>query len=219
MQIVKLSLSEQARDALLEAVVSGKLPAGTRLTEEALCAEYSISRTPVRDALAKLEADGLIERLPNRGYQVRKMDVAAVDELLSCRISVEMQIFSENYENISRESLQELHSELAAIAADAPDALAAARRIDDDLHNIINDACNNRYWREIHARLLRQRLPYRDIRNKGGADLALKLKNERLQLFEAILSGDKTRGIDALLEHLESGKRDALTALQNNIQL
>ena len=59
MQIVKLSLSEQARDALLEAVVSGKLPAGTRLTEEALCAEYSISRTPsaYRGVLIALDTD------------------------------------------------------------------------------------------------------------------------------------------------------------------
>ena len=75
MAITKISLSEQARNELLASIVSGKLPAGERLTEEALSQEYGISRTPVRDALSRLENDGLIERLPSRGYQVKKLDL------------------------------------------------------------------------------------------------------------------------------------------------
>lgn len=213
MQILKISLAEQARNALLDAIVSGKLQAGARLTEEALCAEFAISRTPVRDALSRLEADGLIERLPARGYQVKKLDAEAIDELLTCRISVEMQIFSENYTNLSAGILQELYCELEQLDPAAADALEQARRIDDQLHNAINDSCSNRYWREIHSRLLKQRLPYRDIRNNGGTELAKQLKKERLLLLKALLSGDLPQGAAALREHLESGRRDVLNAL------
>jgi DNA-binding GntR family transcriptional regulator len=216
MQLTKISLADQARDALLEAIVSGKLPAGSRLTEESLCAEFAISRTPVRDALLKLEADGLIERLSSRGYQVKKLDREAVEELLSCRLSVEMQIFLENCDNIFQEGLQELYDELLQLDHTCDDPFGKARSIDDALHNIINDSCTNRYWREIHARLLKQRLPYRDMRNKGDEKQLLMLKNERLQLLEAILSGDKTRGAAALQSHLEKGKQDVLSALKNN---
>lgn len=217
MQLTKISLADQARDALLEAIVTGKLPAGSRLTEESLCAEFAISRTPVRDALLKLEADGLIERLSSRGYQVKKLDAGAIDELLSCRISVEMQIFSENYHNIFRDGLRELQLELSGLDPAAPDVLSAMRKIDDDLHNIINDSCSNRYWREIHTRLLKQRMPYRDIRNHGDSALAQKLKTERLQLLDALLSGDQACGAAALLKHLESGRDDVLNALKNTL--
>lgn len=216
MQLIKISLAEQARNALLEAIVNGKLKGGERLTEEALCAEFAISRTPVRDALGKLESDGLIERLAHGGYQVKKLDYDAVDELLSCRISVEMQIFQENHHNIFQEGLRELYSELQQLDPAGEDPLSKARSIDDALHKIINDASANRYWREIHSRLLKQRLPYRDMRNNGGTDQLIKLKNERLQLLEAILSGDRQRGSEALLKHLENGKKDILSALKKN---
>lgn len=216
MQITKISLSEQARNALLELIVSGKLAAGTRLTEESLCHDFNISRTPVRDALSRLEADGMIERLPSRGYQVKTLDSGAVNELLDCRATVELEIFSGDYDNICMEDLQKLRDELAALDPAAPDALSDARRIDDALHNAVNQACRNRYWKEIHARLLKQRLPYRDLRNTGTESLAIRLKNERLSLLDEILSGDMERGAKALFEHLQSGKLEILKVMNNN---
>lgn len=218
MLITKTSLAEQARNALLESIVSGKLAAGTRLTEEALSQQYGISRTPVRDALARLEADGLIERLPSRGYQIKKLDPAAVEELLSCRIEVEMRIFENDHSNISFAGMQELYDELAALDVSVADAFAQARKLDDALHSMINDACCNRYWREFHNRLLNQRLPYRDIRNNGSAELALQLKEERLKLLKAILSGDKTQGRDALFSHLDNGRKAILQVLNSTRQ-
>ena len=216
MFITKISLAEQARNALLEEIVNGFLAAGTRLTEESISSRYQISRTPVRDALRRLEDDGLIERVSNRGYQVKKLDIAAVEELLSCRTTVELHIFTHDYANISMDSLRELHAELTALDPASPEALSIARRIDDKLHNAINESCSNRYWRNIHSKLLCQRLPYRDIRNNGDHALVMKLKNERLQLLAAILSGDAARGAEALRNHLEAGQRDVLAALQKN---
>ena len=213
MQIVKISLAEQARNALLAEIISGQLPAGCRLTEEAISKNYRISRTPVREALRRLENDGLIKLLPGRGYQVKKLDVRDVDELLSCRMEVEMKIFSENHANIAMDELQKLCSELQLLEPASPDALAETRRIDDALHNIINAACRNRYWQDIHRKLLCQRLPYRDMRNNGDPSQVARLKNERLKLLQAILSGDPVRGAAALHDHLESGRQDVLTAL------
>ena len=215
MAITKISLSEQARNELLASIVSGKLAAGSRLTEESLSREYGISRTPVRDALSRLENDGLIERLPSRGYQVKKLDPAAVDELLVCRCEVELMIFEKDHENISLAALKELYDELTALDIAKPDALAETRRIDDALHSVINDACSNRYWREFHNRLLKQRLPYRDVRNNGTAELTLQLKEERLKLLSAILSGDKKQGREALLSHLENGRKDFIKIFNN----
>ena len=214
MQIVKLSLAEQARNALLEEIVSGNLTAGMRLTEESLSAQLGISRTPVRDALLRLEADGLIERHSSRGFQVKKLDIEAVDELLQCRTEVEMNIFNCCYDAISYESLQELQQELRALDPAAPEAWIEARKLDDALHNIINDACSNRYWRDIHRKLLQQRLPYRDIRNNSNPTWVEALKKERLALLEQLLSGNRQWAAQALFKHLEAGRKYILEAMQ-----
>jgi len=212
MSLQKISLAEQARDELLRRIVTGALPSGARLTEESLCTEFGISRTPVRDALSRLEADGLVERLPARGYQVCLLDAEAVDELFSCRTKIELLILRENYANLSREGLLELHAELM----DADDALETARAVDDRLHALVGDASDNRFLREFHARLLCRRLPYRDFRNSPGTGSAAELRRERLALLDALLSGDPDRACRVLEEHLEAGRRDVLAALKQN---
>ena len=52
---------------VLEDILTGKLKTGTKITEQKICNEYKVSRTPVREALCKLEVAGLIETVPNRG--------------------------------------------------------------------------------------------------------------------------------------------------------
>ncbi|MPM51411.1 HTH-type transcriptional repressor RspR [bioreactor metagenome] len=214
MALQKISLVEQARTELLRRIVTGLLPAGTRLTEESLCAEFAISRTPVRDALSRLETDGLIERLPTRGYQVCLLDLAAIDELLVCRMKIELMILRENYAGLAIAGLRELRAELAAADPDAADALETARTVDDRLHRLVGDAADNRFLREFHARLLCRRLPYRDFRNSPGALSPAELRRERLALLDALLSGDSERACRALAEHLEAGRRDVLAAMR-----
>ena len=213
MALCKISLAEQARDALLQAIVTGKLAAGTRLTEEALCAEFAISRTPVRAALSRLEADGLVERLPARGYRVVHLDPAAVEELLAARRELEMMILERWFGRLDRAALKNLRDELAAADPGAQDALETARTCDDRLHALIGAACANRFLREIHAGLLRRRLPYRDFRNSPGAVSAAELKAERLALLVALLSGERGRSLALLGEHLERGRAAVLNAL------
>lgn len=64
---------------LRQAVISGDLPPGTRLGQDELCAEFGVSQAPVREALRRLEAEGLVEHRPNRGVFVLGLDR---DELL-----------------------------------------------------------------------------------------------------------------------------------------
>ena len=60
-------LSTNLYSELQEDILTGKLKAGEKLTEQKICDEYKVSRTPVREALRQLEMDGLIENIPNRG--------------------------------------------------------------------------------------------------------------------------------------------------------
>ena len=89
MGLMKRSLAEQAYLELVRKIMEGRLDGGARLTEEGLCREFGISRTPVREALRRLAEEGLIEALPRRGYQVCRPDPEAVEELFACRAMIE----------------------------------------------------------------------------------------------------------------------------------
>lgn len=74
--------------ALLGDILEGKFPAGGAILESALCQQYGVSRTPVREALALLEHDGLIERA-SRGYRIRSGTPQDVFEIYEARIALE----------------------------------------------------------------------------------------------------------------------------------
>lgn len=83
------SASAAAAELIRDAIVDGRLAPGSRLKEEELARELGISRTPVREALLVLQADGLIESTPNRGATVRAYDAADLDDLYQLRALLE----------------------------------------------------------------------------------------------------------------------------------
>src|SRR4051794_40898806 len=75
-------LSKQIAEQLRTLITTDELPAGTRLRERALAEKLQVSRTPLRDALRLLEADGLVTLLPNRGAVVTELTPEKIEEKL-----------------------------------------------------------------------------------------------------------------------------------------
>ena len=72
-------------------ILSGEIQADTKLTEKAICKRYNVSRTPVREAFRQLEADGLIENIPNRGAFVTGLSKRDISDLFDLRALFEIQ--------------------------------------------------------------------------------------------------------------------------------
>ena len=83
------SAVDQVHDALLERIVSGELPAGARLPQEALAEELGVSRTPLREALARLASEGLVAFTPNRGATVAPRDFGDLEQAWRARLVIE----------------------------------------------------------------------------------------------------------------------------------
>jgi DNA-binding GntR family transcriptional regulator len=81
--------SALAADAIREAILDGRFTPGLRLKEERLAAQLGISRTPIREALLLLQAEGLIEAVPNRGAFVRSFDVVELLDMYELRALLE----------------------------------------------------------------------------------------------------------------------------------
>jgi DNA-binding GntR family transcriptional regulator len=82
-------LVDRLAGAIQTRVLSGDVPVGTRLRQEALAEEFGVSRTPVREALRKLQASGLVELLPNRGAVVRGPSAREIREAYEVRAELE----------------------------------------------------------------------------------------------------------------------------------
>jgi len=83
------SVVDQVHAELLERIVAGELAPGSRLRQEALADELGVSRTPLREALARLVSEGLVEFVPNRGATVTRRDFTDMEEAWRARLVIE----------------------------------------------------------------------------------------------------------------------------------
>ena len=105
-------IREIAYETLKHAIITGELPAGVRIVETEYADRMHISRTPLREALRKLERDGLVEYLVRRGVVVRAFTIADVDEIYTIRNSLEMLTLPAIIANATPEDISTLRENL-----------------------------------------------------------------------------------------------------------
>jgi len=111
------SLRQQVIERLRDAVISGRLSPGQRLTERELTESLDVSRTVVREALRQLEAEGLIEVIPNRGPVVRALTAEEAEDIYRIRAVLQGLAAQEFVAHANSEQLAELQAALAAVIA------------------------------------------------------------------------------------------------------
>ena len=89
MSIVVRKLPEQLVELLRERILSGDLPSDSAVRQDALAEELGVSKIPIREALARLEQDGLLQSHPNRGFFVRPMSASELEEIYALRLKLE----------------------------------------------------------------------------------------------------------------------------------
>lgn len=139
-----IPVREMAYEFLKSSVLSGHFNPGERLTEEHLAKKLGVSRTPVREALHKLESEGLIKPLETRGFIVSRDSKDEVEELFELRAILEGYALRIISERISEEDLKQL----GRLIAGAEDGLRKKRmekvfkwntKFHDTLHGIVVD--------------------------------------------------------------------------------
>lgn len=83
------NLSAEIFTALKERIIHWHYPSGHRFTEEALCEEFGVSRSPVREALRMLVENDLVDKAPHKGYSVKQLDLQEIHELYEVRLALE----------------------------------------------------------------------------------------------------------------------------------
>ena len=121
-----------AYDRLKHAIITGELPAGSRIVETTFAEQLHISRTPLREALRKLERDGLVEYVLRHGVIVRAFTLDDIEEIFTIRNAMMMLILPSVVERVTEQDIKELRTLLAemdvAYTEKDCDALASFNR-------------------------------------------------------------------------------------------
>ena len=198
-KIKHLSLAEEVYHRLLDQIINGKLAEGTKLSEENICQDFGVSRTPAREALMLLCRDKLVERIPRRGCFVRKFDYEEIIELFECRRLLECMILEQGFENIQEKELLKLKSIL-----EKSNNKKQSLKVDEKLHELIIESCSNNHLKEIVRQLIRRIQPLRSWRTLGSNDIN-SINKERLGIINALLTREKKKAVKLLGEHISQG--------------
>lgn len=199
-----VSLSEDLAARIREDILQGKLPNGSKLTEQTVCDAYKVSRTPVREALCRLEVEGLIENIPNRGAFVRGLSEQNRADIFTLRRAYEIQAVSWAVERITEEEMDELEENFEFM-----EFYTMKNDIEKMLN--INRSFHRMIYKAAHNRMLAQLLAsYQNYIRHDTATLAQQedylktvLEEHRL-IFLAIRGRDKEAAVAAMTRHMDN---------------
>lgn len=138
------SLGAAAYAALKREILDGSLPPGTTLSEPELATRLAMSRTPVHEAVLRLQAEGLLRVLSKRGVLVVPLSRADVSDVYEVLVALEAAAAA----RLSRRRAEGVLAELRALTAEMEQAIADGRRqdwavADDAFHRLLLEACGN----------------------------------------------------------------------------
>ena len=203
------SLSTNLFNQLRSDILQGKLKPGEKLTEQRVCNEYTVSRTPVREAFQKLEIDGLIETIPNRGAFVVGITTRDIQDMYELRKAYEAIAVRWAIERITKEEFEELQEayefmEFYTMKKDADKML----NINMHFHELIYNAAHNRML--LHVLTSYQVYTKQTKTNHRYVDGYLEeVLAEHKQIFQAFVDQDPEAGTQAIITHLDNAKRRA----------
>jgi len=210
--IIRRTLHDEVAIRLREMLVEGRIAPGAKLNERELCALLRISRTPLREAIKLIAAEGLVDLLPNRGAVAVKLsesDIVHAFEVLAGLEGMSGEFAAQRITNAELAEIQALTYEMSACFARSD--LSGYYRLNARIHAAINSAAKNpllsKIYREINARL--QSLRFRTNLNKSKWKLAMK---EHEQMVETLEAHDAVAARKVLVDHILR-KRDTVLVM------
>lgn len=192
---------------LREAILEGRLEPGQRLMEVQLADQLGVSRTPVREAIRKLELEGLVVMLPRKGAYVANMSLKDIIDVLEIRASLEGLAAYLAAERISDEDIKKLYKiseefEQSTIDADIETLL----KKDVEFHECIFKATNNKKLHQVINSLWEQVYRFR-VTYVSDYDASLKIVEEHKFMVDAIAKGDGELAKKYATEHIEKAEQ------------
>lgn len=205
-EIANAPMSTGLLAKLQKDILTGRFRPGDKLTEQAICKEYEVSRTPVREALRQLEESGLVEMHLNRGAFVVGMSKQDYADLFELRKAYEVQAVRWAIERITDEEMESLEETFEFMEF-------YTMRNDIDKMLIINAGFHQVIYEAAHNRMLQKTLTsyqtflkYRDVGRVYESNYLTTVLDEHRAIFKAFIDRDVQAGAEAMERHIDLAK-------------
>jgi DNA-binding GntR family transcriptional regulator len=200
--IDRANLSDSAQAAIRLMIVSGELAAGERVNEVHVAQRLGVSRTPLREALNRLSAEGAVEARPRLGYFIKPLMLEEFEQIYDIRPILDPAALRlaglRTREQIAR--LETLNTQLA----NAQEPMAAIA-IDDAWHTVLLEGCPNRVLLELIGNMMGRTRRY-EIALMRQSPHVVRASEDHELILRALRQGDLDGACAALKANLESGK-------------
>jgi DNA-binding GntR family transcriptional regulator len=203
-------------ESLKESILNGSLKPGEKLMESRIAEDLGVSRTPVREAIRKLEKEKYVKMIPRKGAYVEDLTMEDILEVLEIRIVLEGLASKLAARNISDDMKLKIQRNIenfdnASSELDRKELIS----LDEKFHHIIYQSSGNKKLNEIVRELQDQ---FQRFRLSYFSELSnyMKLANSHNKLYEAIISGDEVAAEKYAKEHIEEIRDNIISWKSNN---
>ena len=207
-------LREVVCETLRDAVRRGVLKPGERLMEIQLAEELGVSRTPVREAIRKLEMEGYVIMMPRRGTCIADLSIRDINEVFEIRTSLESLASGLAAERITEDELEKLQRLLVQIGTHIKSGdMESIVRTDTEFHDLLYQTSRNTRLVGIISNLREQLTRFRTTSMSFPGRLKATLEEHR-KIVEAIAQGDEKAARKAAEYHMEKAEQTLLASMK-----
>lgn len=211
-----LPLRDVVYETLRQKILKGELKPGDRLIEVELSSALGVSRTPVREAIQKLEQEGLVTMAPRRGARIANISEKNVRDVLEIRKNLECFAVCLAIERITpQEKVRLREAEEAFAKVSRTQQLRDIASCDEAFHEVIYQATKNEKLVLLISNLREQmyRFRFEYIKDESKRE---SLRREHHEITQAIMHGDEEKARDALSIHIEKQVEGILSRLRSD---
>jgi len=210
----KENLKEKAYNIIKEKIICCGYRPGQFLNEQELREAVGASRTPIREALNKLEQEGLLEILPKRGVLVTDITLPEVNAIFEIRCMVEPYVIAKYGHLITKAEIQEMYRKIHASSFESENLIEYD--VDRELHEMFINSCDNPYIREMMAKIFGQN---HRLRILSGQRLEYRLRDtvlEHEQILRRLADGKQDEAAEAMRAHLKNSREAAIAIMASS---
>lgn len=210
-----LPLRDVVFNTLRQAILTGELKPGERLMEIHLANKLGVSRTPIREAIRKLELEGLVTMIPRRGAEVAQITEKSMNDVLEVRRAMDALCAELACERITDQETEQLRQ--ACVAFETAVKTKEVKKIaqaDVELHDIIVQATGNQRLVQLINNLSEQMYRYRFEYIKDASQHQRLIEEHRV-IYESILKKDRETASQAARMHIDNQKKAIIAQIRS----
>ena len=213
-----LTIREEVYKYIRRAILLGEIRPGERLIEAKLSKEIGTSRTPIREALHKLEMENLIYSIPRVGYVVKDITEEEVEEICEIRIALETLAATWASAHITQQELDRLNQTILLTEKHIrKNEMEEVIKLDSEFHEILCKASKSQRIEEISQSLRDHMLKFR-IKALCVPEIAYRSNEGHRRILQAVKKRDTNKIEEAVRFHLNRTKKDVTNVIKRTGQ-